>query len=66
MDVFGTRVAYHDVAPDGTEKLVLECHDGRRIECVLMAEGIAPDRVPEYAGWLRDGLRLLRQRTQGS
>jgi 23S rRNA (adenine2503-C2)-methyltransferase len=37
--VFGTQVAYHDVAADGTEKLVLGCHDGRRIECVLMAEG---------------------------
>ena len=35
---FATHVAYHGVAPDGTEKLVLECHDGRRIECVLMAE----------------------------
>ncbi len=37
--VFGTRVAYHDVAPDGTDKLLVECRDGRRIECVLMAEG---------------------------
>ncbi len=37
--VFGTRVAYHDVAPDGTDKLVVACRDGRRIECVLMAEG---------------------------
>jgi 23S rRNA (adenine2503-C2)-methyltransferase len=37
--VFGSRVAYHDVAPDGTDKLVVECRDGRRIECVLMAEG---------------------------
>jgi 23S rRNA (adenine2503-C2)-methyltransferase len=37
--VFGTRVVYHDVASDGTNKLVLECRDGRRIECVLMAEG---------------------------
>ncbi len=37
--VFGTQVAYHDVAPDGTDKLVLECYDDRRIECVLMAEG---------------------------
>ena len=36
---FGTRAAYHDVAPDGTEKLVVACRDGRRIECVLMAEG---------------------------
>jgi 23S rRNA (adenine2503-C2)-methyltransferase len=35
---FATRVAYHGVAPDGTNKLVLKCHDGRRIECVLMAE----------------------------
>ena len=37
--VFGTRVAHHHVAPDGTDKLLLECADGRRIECVLMAEG---------------------------
>jgi 23S rRNA (adenine2503-C2)-methyltransferase len=37
--VFGTRLAYHDVSPDGTDKLLLECRDGRRIECVLMAEG---------------------------
>jgi 23S rRNA (adenine2503-C2)-methyltransferase len=36
--VFGTLVAHHDVAPDGTDKLVLECRDSRRIECVLMAE----------------------------
>jgi 23S rRNA (adenine2503-C2)-methyltransferase len=35
---FGTRVAYHGVAPDGTNKLVLECRDSQRIECVLMAE----------------------------
>ncbi len=37
--VFGTRAAFHDVAPDGTDKLLVECRDGRRIECVLMAEG---------------------------
>jgi 23S rRNA (adenine2503-C2)-methyltransferase len=36
--VFGTLVAYHEVAPDGTDKLVLECRDSRRVECVLMAE----------------------------
>jgi 23S rRNA (adenine2503-C2)-methyltransferase len=36
--VFATHVAYHEVASDGTNKLVLECHDGRRIECVLMGE----------------------------
>ena len=35
---FATRVVYQGVAPDGTDKLVLECQDGRRIECVLMAE----------------------------
>jgi 23S rRNA (adenine2503-C2)-methyltransferase len=37
--VFGSQVAYRDVAPDGTDKLVLKCQDGRLIECVLMAEG---------------------------
>ncbi|QEH35939.1 putative dual-specificity RNA methyltransferase RlmN [Aquisphaera giovannonii] len=36
--VFGTKVAFHGVSPDGTDKLLLECLDGRRIECVLMAE----------------------------
>ncbi|HEX8203959.1 MAG TPA: 23S rRNA (adenine(2503)-C(2))-methyltransferase RlmN, partial [Isosphaeraceae bacterium] len=36
--VFGTRVVHHDVAPDGTDKLLLACGDGRRIECVVMAE----------------------------
>jgi 23S rRNA (adenine2503-C2)-methyltransferase len=37
--VFGTRVAFHSFASDGTNKLVVECADGRRIECVLMSEG---------------------------
>ena len=36
--VFSTRVVHRHVAPDGTDKLLLECRDGRRIECVLMAE----------------------------
>jgi 23S rRNA (adenine2503-C2)-methyltransferase len=36
--VFSTDVAWHDVAPDGTEKLLLRCRDGRSVECVLMAE----------------------------
>lgn len=36
--LFSTKVAYHEIAPDGTHKLLLECQDGRRIECVLMAE----------------------------
>ncbi len=33
-----TRIAARDLAPDGTLKLVIECRDGRRVECVLMAE----------------------------
>ncbi len=37
--VFGTQVTYHGVAEDGTDKLVLECRDRRKIECVLMTEG---------------------------
>ena len=36
--VFSMAVSTHHVAPDGTDKLLLECRDGRRIECVLMAE----------------------------
>ena len=36
--VFSTQVAYHGKAADGTHKLLLECLDGRRIECVLMSE----------------------------
>ncbi len=37
-DVFSTSIALHHVSPDGTDKLLLECRDGRRVECVLMAE----------------------------
>lgn len=37
-EVFGTRIVHHHTAPDGTDKLLLECGDGRRIEAVLMAE----------------------------
>jgi 23S rRNA (adenine2503-C2)-methyltransferase len=36
--VFSTSIALHHVSPDGTDKLLLECVDGRRVECVLMAE----------------------------
>ncbi len=36
--VFTTSVALHHVSDDGTEKLLLDCRDGKRIECVLMAE----------------------------
>jgi 23S rRNA (adenine2503-C2)-methyltransferase len=36
--IFGAEVAHHHVSPDGTDKLLLRCVDGRTIECVLMAE----------------------------
>ncbi len=36
--VFAAEVDHRDVSPDGTEKLLLACTDGRRVECVLMAE----------------------------
>ena len=36
--IFSTTIDMHRVAPDGTDKLLLVCRDGRRIECVLMAE----------------------------
>lgn len=36
--LFATEVAYHGASPDGTDKLLLKCRDGRRIECVLMTE----------------------------
>jgi 23S rRNA (adenine2503-C2)-methyltransferase len=36
--VFSTEVVHRQVAPDGTEKLLLGCHDARRVECVLMSE----------------------------
>jgi 23S rRNA (adenine2503-C2)-methyltransferase len=34
--VFSTRVVHRYTSPDGTSKLLIECQDGRRIECVLM------------------------------
>ncbi|HEU5117249.1 MAG TPA: 23S rRNA (adenine(2503)-C(2))-methyltransferase RlmN [Isosphaeraceae bacterium] len=36
--VFASTQVHHDVSPDGTEKLLLELTDSRRVECVLMAE----------------------------
>jgi 23S rRNA (adenine2503-C2)-methyltransferase len=36
--VFGTCVVHHELAPDGTDKLLLACADERRVECVLMTE----------------------------
>jgi 23S rRNA (adenine2503-C2)-methyltransferase len=36
--LFGTSIARHDVAADGTHKLLLKLHDGQLIECVLIQE----------------------------
>jgi 23S rRNA (adenine2503-C2)-methyltransferase len=36
--VFSTRVVAQRLSPDGTEKLLIECSDGRCVECVLMME----------------------------
>ncbi len=36
--VFATTLVRHHTSPDGTDKLLLECPDGKRVECVLMAE----------------------------
>jgi 23S rRNA (adenine2503-C2)-methyltransferase len=37
-NIFSTRVVHQQAAPDATTKLLLACHDDRRIECVLMGE----------------------------
>ena len=37
--IWTTTVAKHQLAEDGTEKLLLELHDGQRIECVLLRDG---------------------------
>ncbi|NBW95411.1 MAG: 23S rRNA (adenine(2503)-C(2))-methyltransferase RlmN [Planctomycetia bacterium] len=36
--IWTTSIARHTRADDGTEKLLLELHDGQRIECVLLRE----------------------------
>jgi 23S rRNA (adenine2503-C2)-methyltransferase len=38
FQIWTTRVAVHQRADDGTEKLLLELHDGQRIECVLLRQ----------------------------
>jgi len=38
FQIWTTRVAKHRKAADGTEKLLLELHDGQRIECVLLRD----------------------------
>lgn len=37
--IWTTNVAHHQLAADGTEKLLLELADGQQIECVLIREG---------------------------
>ena len=38
FQIWTTQVAQHRKAADGTEKLLLELHDGQRIECVLLRD----------------------------
>ncbi len=38
LRLFSTRVAAHQQAADGTEKLLLELDDGQRVECVLLRD----------------------------
>jgi 23S rRNA (adenine2503-C2)-methyltransferase len=38
FSLFGTSIAKHAVAADGTHKLLLKLHDGQLIECVLIQE----------------------------
>jgi 23S rRNA (adenine2503-C2)-methyltransferase len=37
--IWTTTIARHHQSADGTEKLLLELHDGQRIECVLLRDG---------------------------
>jgi 23S rRNA (adenine2503-C2)-methyltransferase len=37
--IWTTTIVTHRQADDGTEKLLLELHDGQRIECVLLRDG---------------------------
>ena len=63
FQIWTTRVAAHPRSADGTEKLLLELADGKRIECVLLRDDKrAPHDLHQHASRLRDGLRLLRQR----
>ncbi len=38
FQIWTTHVAEHRTAADGTEKLLLELHDGERVECVLLRD----------------------------
>lgn len=37
--IWTTQIVKHTTADDGTEKLLLQLHDGGRIECVLLRDG---------------------------
>ncbi len=39
FQVWSMTVVKHSVSPDGTEKMLLQLHDGGQIECVLLREG---------------------------
>ena len=39
FSIWTTSIATHHRAEDGTEKLLLQLHDGQRIECVLLRDG---------------------------
>jgi 23S rRNA (adenine2503-C2)-methyltransferase len=38
LQIWTTRVAKHRTAADGTEKLLLDLHDGQPVECVLLRD----------------------------
>lgn len=40
FQIWSTSIVRHLQAEDGTEKLLLQLHDGGRIECVLLRDGI--------------------------
>lgn len=40
VTIWTTSVIKHQLADDGTEKLLLGLHDGQQIECVLLRDGI--------------------------
>ncbi len=40
FQLWTTRVAQHKQTDDGTEKLLVELHDGQQVECVLLRDGV--------------------------
>ena len=39
LAIWTSKIVKHQSSSDGTEKLLLELHDGGRIECVLLRDG---------------------------